>query len=83
MTDRGVGLPEGQETRIFEEFGRATNATTRQIQGLGLGLSICRQLVEAHGGTISASSPGEDQGTTLTMWIPAIAATDGNRLGLA
>lgn len=77
VTDPGVGLPAGQETRIFEVFGRASNATLRQIEGLGLGLAICRQLVEAHGGSISASSPGEDRGTTLTLWLPTVTALDG------
>jgi PAS domain S-box-containing protein len=77
VSDAGVGLPAGQEARIFEVFGRASNATVRQIEGLGLGLAICRQLVEAHGGHISATSPGEDMGTTLTMWLPAVESDNG------
>jgi signal transduction histidine kinase len=72
VTDSGIGLPAGQESRIFEAFGRGSNATARQIQGLGLGLAICRQLVELHGGSIWASSPGEGQGTTVSMWVPTI-----------
>jgi PAS domain S-box-containing protein len=70
VTDHGIGLPAGHETRIFETFGRAPNAAREQIPGLGLGLSICRQLIERHGGRISATSPGEDQGTTLAIWLP-------------
>jgi two-component system CheB/CheR fusion protein len=73
VTDQGIGLPAGQEARIFERFGRASNAATHQIPGLGLGLAICRQLVEAHGGRIWASSRGEDQGTTLGVWLPGPA----------
>lgn len=71
VTDAGIGLPAGQENRIFETFGRASNAAVQQIPGLGLGLSICRQLIERHGGSIWASSPGEDRGTTLAFWLPA------------
>jgi PAS domain S-box-containing protein len=73
VTDHGIGLPPGQEDRIFEAFGRASNAASHQIPGLGLGLSICRQLVEAHGGRIWATSPGEQQGTTVAVWLPAVA----------
>jgi signal transduction histidine kinase len=70
VADDGIGLPAGQEERIFEPFGRASNAAEQQIPGLGLGLTICRQLVEAHGGRVWASSPGEQQGTTMTVWLP-------------
>jgi PAS domain S-box-containing protein len=76
VTDHGIGLPPGQETRIFEAFGRASNAATHQIPGLGLGLSICRQLVEGHGGRIWATSPGENQGTTVGAWLPGPARLD-------
>jgi PAS domain S-box-containing protein len=72
VTDHGIGLPVGQEARIFEAFGRGSNATARQIQGLGLGLAISRQLVEVHGGRIWATSAGEGQGTTLGVWLPVV-----------
>jgi PAS domain S-box-containing protein len=70
VTDHGIGLPTGQEARIFGIFGRASNATEHHIQGLGLGLAICRQLTELHGGQISAASPGEGCGTTITLRLP-------------
>src|SRR5947209_14740715 len=76
VTDHGIGLPPGQETRIFEAFGRAPNAAVHQIPGLGLGLSICRQLVADHGGRIWATSPGENQGTTIGVWLPVPARLD-------
>lgn len=71
VTDHGIGLPTGHEAHIFETFGRAPNAAAQQIPGLGLGLSICQQLIERHGGRISASSPGEGRGTTFAIWLPA------------
>ncbi|HEY0583613.1 MAG TPA: PAS domain S-box protein [Chloroflexota bacterium] len=83
VTDTGIGLPPGQEAHIFDAFGRASNATTRQIQGLGLGLAICREIVDVHGGRIWAASPGEGQGTTLSVWLPVVdvATNDGRQRG--
>jgi two-component system, OmpR family, sensor kinase len=71
VQDDGIGLPSGSEEAIFEPFGRAPNAAHRQIQGLGLGLYICRQIVERHGGRIWAASPGDGHGSTFTFWLPA------------
>jgi signal transduction histidine kinase len=62
-------MPPGAEETIFQPFGRAPNATHRQIQGLGLGLYICRQILERHGGQIWASSPGDGYGTTISLWL--------------
>ena len=70
VRDQGIGLPPGTEESIFRPFGRAPNAAERQIQGLGLGLYICRQIVERHGGRIWAESPGEGQGTLMRVWLP-------------
>jgi PAS domain S-box-containing protein len=73
VTDHGIGLPAGHEARIFETFGRAPNAAREQIPGLGLGLAICQQLVDSHAGRIWVTSPGEQQGTTFGVWLPAAA----------
>jgi PAS domain S-box-containing protein len=82
VTDHGIGLPAGQETRIFEAFGRGSNAAAQQIQGLGLGLAICRELLEVHAGRIWATSSGEGQGTTVGMWLPLVElAADSERGG--
>jgi len=70
VRDPGIGLPDGSAEAIFEPFGRAPNAAHRQIQGLGLGLYICRQIVERHGGRIWAESPGDGHGTTFTFCLP-------------
>jgi signal transduction histidine kinase len=70
VTDTGIGMPLGEQERIFEPFGRATNATQYGMPGMGLGLYICRLIVEAHGGRMWAESAGEGQGTTVGVWLP-------------
>jgi PAS domain S-box-containing protein len=79
VRDTGIGLPSGAAESIFEPFGRASNAAGHEIEGLGLGLHIAREIVERHGGRIWASSPGEQHGTTFSIWLPNPAA-GGNRL---
>ncbi len=71
VRDEGIGLPPGLAEAIFVPFGRAPNATGRQIPGLGLGLHICRDIVERHGGRIWAESAGEDRGAAVNVWLPA------------
>ncbi len=70
VCDEGVGLPAGSNEVIFEAFGRADNAEQWNSSGLGLGLHICRVIVERHGGRIWAESDGEHQGTTMSVWLP-------------
>jgi len=70
VTDTGIGLPEGSLERIFEPFGRASNAVERNIEGLGLGLYLCRQIAEQHGGRLWAESAGDGHGTTMLLWLP-------------
>lgn len=69
--DSGIGIPAGEEERIFEPFRRAANAVKHDLPGVGLGLHISRQIAEAHGGTLRAESQGEGSGTTLILWLPA------------
>jgi len=70
LRDEGIGfLPERRE-QIFEPFARGPGASARQIPGMGLGLHICRQIVEQHGGRIWATSAGEGQGATFSVWLP-------------
>ena len=75
VTDTGVGIPAKFVPCVFEPFRQADATTTRRFGGLGLGLSIVKHLVEAHGGRITAESPGEDRGATFTVRIPIIAVT--------
>jgi PAS domain S-box-containing protein len=70
VRDEGSGVPPAMLETIFEPFGRAANAVRGAIEGLGLGLHICRQIVERHGGHIQAESAGEGRGTTVVFWIP-------------
>jgi signal transduction histidine kinase len=70
VTDSGIGLPPDSLETIFQPFGRAANATKRSLPGMGLGLYICRTLVERQGGRIWATSGGEDRGTTFGFWLP-------------
>jgi signal transduction histidine kinase len=73
VRDSGIGLPADAAEQIFEPFGRATNALGRNIQGLGLGLYICRQIAEQHGGRLWAESAGEGEGATLRLWLPRVS----------
>jgi signal transduction histidine kinase len=74
VADEGIGLPDDSGDEIFEPFGRAANAVDRALPGMGLGLYICRSIVERHGGRLWAESPGEDQGTTVRLTLPCVAA---------
>ncbi len=70
VEDQGIGLPAGSQESIFQPFGRAVNAALSGIPGTGLGLYICRQIIESHGGRLWAESPGENQGTVMHVWFP-------------
>jgi len=74
VRDTGIGLPAAALELIFTPFGRASNAESSTLPGLGLGLAICRTIVERHGGWIAAASGGEGHGTTLTFWLPFAGA---------
>jgi PAS domain S-box-containing protein len=73
VKDSGIGIRRDFLPFVFERFRQADGSTTREHGGLGLGLSIVRDLVELHGGTIAASSRGENQGSTFTVRLPAVA----------
>jgi PAS domain S-box-containing protein len=72
VSDTGKGINPEFLPHIFESFRQEDVSITRKYGGLGLGLAIVRQLVEAHGGTITADSPGEGLGATFTVQLPLL-----------
>ncbi|WP_423753442.1 ATP-binding protein [Chlorogloeopsis fritschii] len=74
VTDTGKGINPDFLPYVFDYFRQEDGATTRKFGGLGLGLAIVRHLVELHGGTIQADSPGENLGATFTVKIPLMPA---------
>lgn len=80
IQDTGCGIPEALQSRIFDRFFRADTARSRRTGGNGLGLAICRSLVEAHQGRITCQSqPG--QGTTMTVRLPRAPHSDRHPAG--
>jgi PAS domain S-box-containing protein len=69
VKDQGIGIAKESQERIFNRFERAISAS--DVSGLGLGLFICRQLVEAHGGSIWVESEGPGRGSTFFVALPA------------
>ncbi len=69
VTDSGQGIPLREQERIFERYQRIESAATRRTQGAGLGLYICRAIVEAHGGRIWVESE-LGRGSTFSFSVP-------------
>ncbi|MGB2714782.1 MAG: ATP-binding protein, partial [Vicinamibacterales bacterium] len=72
VSDTGIGIPADFLPHIFERFRQGEGGTSRQHSGLGLGLAIVRNLVELHGGTVSASSSGPGTGATFRVRLPVM-----------
>ena len=70
VTDTGVGINPAFLPRMFDRFSQDGSSRPRVTGGMGLGLAIARQIIELHGGAISASSPGEGGGATFTVRLP-------------
>ena len=75
VSDTGRGISPEFLPYVFDRFRQANSTTTRIQGGLGLGLAIVRHLVELHGGTVYADSPGEGRGATFTVSLPLAAAS--------
>lgn len=73
VTDSGIGIPESELSRVFDRFHQADASATRRFAGSGIGLTLARDLVELHGGSLTVeSAPGE--GSTFTVRLPRVAA---------
>jgi len=70
VTDTGKGIAPELLPHIFDRFRQGDSSSTKADQGLGLGLAIVYHLVQLHGGTVQADSPGKGQGTTITLRLP-------------
>jgi PAS domain S-box-containing protein len=81
VRDTGQGITPDFLPHIFERFRQAESPSTRTHGGLGLGLSIVRELIELHGGTVSVESPGEGQGATFTVKLPIPAVRPAEKAG--
>jgi PAS domain S-box-containing protein len=79
VSDTGEGIPEAALRFVFEPFRQVDSSTTRRHGGLGLGLSLVKQIAAAHGGTVEASSLGAGRGATFVVRLPARAATEAVR----
>jgi len=72
VTDNGIGIAPRMLPQIFDLFTQGDRSLDRTSGGLGIGLNLCRRLVELHGGTITAASEGVGRGATFTVRLPAI-----------
>ncbi len=70
VSDTGQGISPDLLPHVFDRFRQGNSSMRRRFAGLGLGLSIVKYIVEAHGGTVEATSPGEGKGSTFTVRLP-------------
>ncbi|NJN94941.1 MAG: GHKL domain-containing protein [Anaerolineales bacterium] len=70
VTDTGEGIAPEHLTHIFDRFYRTDDSRSRETGGTGLGLAIVKAIIEAHGGTVTAASPGLNRGSSFTLTLP-------------
>jgi two-component system, chemotaxis family, CheB/CheR fusion protein len=76
VIDTGQGIPADLLPHIFDRFRQGDSSTTRGAGGLGLGLTLVREIVALHGGTVSAESAGANQGSTFIITLPSLEESD-------
>jgi signal transduction histidine kinase len=74
VQDRGIGIPRDDLKSVFKRFYRVNDRSLAHVKGTGLGLFIVKSIAKKHGGKVFAESPGEGQGTTITMELPRLTA---------
>ncbi len=74
ISDNGIGMAPELVTRVFDLFAQAERTPDRSQGGLGLGLALCKSLVESHGGNVHAESDGPGKGSTFTARLPRLAS---------
>jgi signal transduction histidine kinase len=74
VRDNGIGIASDELGRIFDKFYQVEDHMTRHHGGLGIGLSLAKALIEAHGGRVTAESAGLNQGSTFTITLPMAAS---------
>jgi signal transduction histidine kinase len=77
IADNGLGIEQAHLSLIFAAFEQGGDSVTRTFGGLGLGLSICGSLIDAHGGTVTAASDGPGKGAAFTVRIPLRPIANG------
>jgi PAS domain S-box-containing protein len=81
VQDTGIGIPASALPNIFDMFSQVDRSIERSTGGLGIGLALVKGLVEMHGGTIQAESPGEGEGSTFTVRLPVLIDRTESPLG--
>ena len=72
VKDNGVGIVKESINKIFVKFYQVDTSTTREHGGTGIGLSVCKGIVEGHGGKIWAESDGKDTGAEIHILLPGV-----------
>ncbi|MBK8725987.1 MAG: HAMP domain-containing histidine kinase [Holophagaceae bacterium] len=73
VSDKGLGIPPKEQARIFQRFYRVGDEMTRAVQGTGLGLFLCKEIVQRHGGEIHVTSKGAGLGSSFVLRLPRLA----------
>jgi signal transduction histidine kinase len=73
IADQGIGIPADKVEKIFERFYQIENGLNRRFGGMGIGLALCQEIVQAHAGRIWAESAGEGRGSTFLVSLPLAA----------